>query len=330
MKRYFLSLKRISKIFLVNLLVVLGLFLLLELSIRILYPEINLSGTEQRLLLDSVYYDSAGLRPNSSGLSNGVIKHVNSAGFWELNGGSDSAKSKILFLGDSVTMGIGVESDSTFAGRLNIELKDLKVINSALIGYSHKDYFNVVKKLFEDDENQHEISSVFLFWCLNDIYSYHTVKGPGFSNDNYTIHFISLLRENSKFYHWLKNFISDRSKEYFYYDKKFYETNNEKLTNAVSDIYEINNILENHGVNLKVIVLPYEYQLRNIIKDPQKSLLVKLSESQIAVYDIMDDIQNFSSNSKQLYLFGDGIHFSNLGHEVIADILLDKAILLRD
>jgi lysophospholipase L1-like esterase len=299
----------------------------MELAITIFYPEINLSGTDQNLLLDSVYYDSPGLKPNSSGLSNGVIKYVDSNGFWKLNRSSRNAKKKILFLGDSVTMGIGVESDSTFAGRLNLDLKNIEVINSALIEYSHNDYKNIVKKLFEDNENQRGISSVVLFWCLNDIYSYHTVEGPGFKGSSYTNHFISFLRENSKFYHWLKNFISDRSKEYFYYDKKYYEINNEKLTKAVSDIYDINRILENYGVDFKLIILPYEYQLRDFNRDPQNAFLTKLSEYKVDAYDMMDDIQKKASNSKQLYLFGDGIHFSSLGHEVIANILLDKSIL---
>ena len=132
-----------------NIFIPLVLLLLLELIVRITLPEIQLQGLDRKILLDSVYFSSPGLRENSNGMSNGVIKSVDINRFWKVNNSTvKNVKRKILFLGDSATMGIGVENDSTFAGLLNSFLEDAIVYNSSLIGYSSKDYLNIVQKHF--------------------------------------------------------------------------------------------------------------------------------------------------------------------------------------
>ena len=54
---------------------------------------------------------------------------------------------------------------------------------------------------------------------------------------------------------------------------------------------------------------------------PQKLLLKKLSESNISVIDIGERLSNYKYNSKSLYLYEDGIHFSKKGHKLLADII---------
>ncbi len=51
-------------------------------------------------------------------------------------------------------MGIGVENDSTFAGLLNLYLKDAKIYNSALIGHSSEDYLNITEQLILNKKNK--------------------------------------------------------------------------------------------------------------------------------------------------------------------------------
>lgn len=109
------------------------LFFLLEAGTRIFYPEIKLPGTQQSLLKDSVYYDSQGYKPNSFGLSSDVLKRADESGFLKYSSGEKS-KNKILFLGDSAAMGIGVENDSTFGGILNNSSDMITILNPSLSG----------------------------------------------------------------------------------------------------------------------------------------------------------------------------------------------------
>lgn len=66
-----------------NLITVIFLLLVFELSIRITIPQIKLSGTSKSLIIDSLYLDSPGIAPNSHGYSNSVIKYVNNFGGWK-------------------------------------------------------------------------------------------------------------------------------------------------------------------------------------------------------------------------------------------------------
>jgi hypothetical protein len=67
-----------------NIIVPLILLLSLELIVRIAAPDIQLPGLDRKILQDSIYFSSPGLRKNSSGTSNGVLKQVDKNGFWKL------------------------------------------------------------------------------------------------------------------------------------------------------------------------------------------------------------------------------------------------------
>jgi lysophospholipase L1-like esterase len=264
------------------------------------------------------------LNPNAEGLSNGVVKQVDSNGFWKYGAHKKNAKKKILFLGDSVTMGIGVQSDSTFAGLINASFSDVEILNPSLIGYSNKDYLNIVKKLFADEHNKFNVSDVFIFWCLNDVYSnYDALEMPGFSSDGTFGEVISFLRKNSKLFHLLKKLFSDRPKAYYLFDSRFYNSDNADFKKSLSNLSEIKSILNSYNVNLTVILLPYEYQLeekKDSLFFPQKIFSSALRKSSIHNYDFSKDLKNENIDPSDLFLFGDGIHFSTLGHKQIAKI----------
>ncbi len=300
------------------------LFIGAEFLTRLFFTDIHLSGTELTLLRDSVYFDSPGLVPNAYGLSNGAIKYVDSIGFWKYGKSNrkKKTKKKWLFLGDSVTMGIGVKNDSTFAGRISSDLSDVEILNPSLIGYSNKDYLNVVKKLIAVDRNKLGISSVYLFWCLNDVYSdYDSLDLPGISKSNFVGEINSFFRKNSKLYHLLKETFTDRPKAYYLYDERFYNLSNNDFQKAISNLIDIKKILDENNISFTVILLPYEYQLRQnnpAQTKPQSIISSELREENIQVFDVLnsDEFQG----GKELYLFGDGIHFSNMGHRKIAKI----------
>lgn len=317
--------KKITFILAVNLFVALLLIFLSELMIRVLYPEIKFPGTQSSLIENDVYYSSPGLIPESSGLSNGLIKTVDKNGFWKYSIANEDSAKKILFLGDSITMGIGVESDSTFAGILNNDLNAISVLNPSLIGYSSEDYLNVVTTLISDQKNEPGISQVFLFWCLNDVYnSSIAIASPGFNSTGLVDRLIAFLRKNSKLYHFLKSATTDRPEAYYLFDEQFYDPDNENFRASIDNLVQIKSILDSSNVDLKIMLLPYEYQLRESTDDllsPQEALKSFLEDKSIYVRDITEDLRKNSIDSKDLYLFGDGIHFSNDGHKSIGKIL---------
>lgn len=167
-----------------NVVAVISLFLLFEFFLRVFDTKIILSGTDHNLFSDSVYYSSAGLIPGSLGKSHGIMKEVDSLGFWKYSSNKNAGKN-LLIIGDSVTMGIGVENDSTFTGQLANSIDSLRVFNASLIGYNVDNYKDVVEKLLLNDKNNLRISSVNIFWCLNDLYSNFPGKeNPQFANEN--------------------------------------------------------------------------------------------------------------------------------------------------
>jgi hypothetical protein len=232
------------------------------------------------------------------------------------------AKRKILLPGDSATMGIGVENDSTFAGLLNILLKDAIVYNSALIGYSSEDYLNITQNFLDDKYNKLGITDIFIFWCLNDIYSNFPDKdSPEYKHD-LVKQITGFLSKNFKLYHFIKNSFSDRPKDYFEYDKSFYIETNFQFKNSIHNLEKIDSIASSKNLNLIIFLLPYEYQLRKYFTKgifiPQELMKKKLKNTINEITDLRKAFDSTEKDFKKFYLYGDGIHFSDAGHRVIA------------
>ena len=315
------------KVLSVNILIFILLLSFSEITVRIFYPRIKLPGTEKTLIKDNVYYNSPGLVPNSYGLSNGVVKYINALGFWKYKKAVKDSKRKWLFLGDSITMGLGIESDSTFPGLLNNTLPNVAVLNPSLVGYSSKDYLNIVKKLF-DKGNKLGIDSVFIFWCLNDVYSNYTaIKTPEIKSNGFFNKIVIFFRNNFKLYHLIKGTFTDRQKAYYLFDEKFYNEQNPNFLKAVANLTGIKNILDKYEIKLYVVLLPYEYQLRmrnNNYLSPQKLMINVLKRKDITTLNLADYLIGYYNNGggvSDLFLFGVGIHFSIKGHKIIYSIL---------
>lgn len=219
-------------------------------------------------------------------------------------------------------MGIGIENDSTFAGIINNSSDSLVILNPALIGYSSHDYKNIVEKLIADEKNESEIKRIFIFWCMNDVYSNLPVSdSPEMENDSFINEVVTFLRNNSHFYHLLKNIVSDRPEVYYLYDKNFYNSENKNFKQAGAELIEIDSIASEQNLDVELFFLPYEYQLRDNKYEqrnsPQKFLSENLKRIKIKVHDCSAAF-NIDENVDEYYLYGDGIHFSNRGHKALA------------
>ncbi len=327
------GMKRYLLIILYNVVVIVIIFLLLEAAVRIFVPEITLSGTSANLVVDSLYDDSPGIKSNTIGFSGEVEKASNSYHAWKYFKPATGSIRKVLYLGDSVTMGISVENDSTYAGIINNSPDSQPVINPSLIGYSSNDYLNVFNVFVTENRFNLDFYSVVVFWTLNDIYSnYPDENSSEFYGGSLLNDIINFFRHNSKAYHFLKNLFSDRPRAYYEYDRQFYSEDNPLLLSSIKNLEQISSACDTLGIKFLVVLLPYEYQLRSYNQNdnpanrkrifyPQQLMKKKLARLNIRLIDLRnafrDDYKNFGS----YYLYGDGIHFNNKGHRVIAGFL---------
>ncbi len=321
--------KKIVLFSLYNILVVIILLIISEFTIRIFATRIQPQGTSENLIIEDEYYNSTGLTPNSEGLSNGKIVTVDKYGCRKNNSPVDTSKNSWLFLGDSVTMGIGVDNDSTFSAIVQNKVSNINILNPSTIGWSVYDYKNVLRYFINEKHNNLKIKKVFLLYCLNDLYNSEVGKEmPGGSAREFFGDFLRYFRLNSRLYIFLKNLFSDRAKAYFEYDKQFYNSTNPEFNKALNIIEGIDSFCIKNKINFIVIILPYEYQLRrgDKVDQPQQLLIDDLEAKSIKTYNMLNLFTKIPKNKKLLYLYADGIHFSNRGHRLAADFIINTII----
>ncbi len=308
-----------------NFIIIIILGLIGELTTRYFFPQIQLQGTTKNLFVDNAYFCSSGLTPGSCGFSNGVSVKISPFGFRECSTKIDTSQISWLILGDSVTFGIGVEADSTVAGRLQSSLRSLNILNPATLGYAIQDYENLVNHFIFKQNNKFRIAKILLFWCLNDIYLVvPDWETPGGSWRYLLGDVLKFIRCHSRFYMLCKTTFFDRPKSYYLFDEKFYETNRPEFRNAIQKINTISEICHSQKIDFAVVLLPYEFQFRKIgsIRDqPQMVMKRELSKLGIKCLDPLHYLCAQGIASKKMYLFGDGIHLSKAGHKAIAEFL---------
>ncbi len=314
-----------------NLLLSLSVFLALafgaEWSVRLLRPDIQPRGTDRQLIADSLYKDSAGLRPGSRGNSNGKRIHVNRYGCRSFSRKIVSGKKSWLLLGDSVTLGIGVEADSTFAGRLQAARDSLNILNPSLIGYNARDYRHVLEHFVVSNPFQFTYRRVTLCWCLNDICPHAgDIRAPGGYLRSAIPDLLAELRSHSRLYLFMKGILFDRPAAYFRFDRRYYEPDDEHFNRAIHCIAEMDRICRERHIPFDIVLLPYEYQLRPGNRhelSPQSILSTALKRmSDVPISDLTGNLTG-SGDPRKLYLWGDGIHFSIHGHRLIAEGICD-------
>lgn len=327
--------KKTVLLILTNVLSVIGLFALMEVGVRMIMPEIGPIGTEKTLINDDAFNGRGGLAKNAEGTSNGALVQTDERRVIAYSRPFDSSLNSVLFLGDSVTMGLGVQSDSTFAGLLSGSMDSLNILNTALIGYNGTDYkavvdsFLSVKSPLEYDWQN--VEQVVVFWCLNDIYKDVPPSTiPGGMTRKFGAGILPFIRRHFRLYQVLKNAFFDRSRSYYEHDAFYYAPFGQYYQHAILMLEKIQKICNEQGVGLQVVLLPYEYQLRthlpaDSLNIPQKLFKKDLQARNIPVTDAFSFMRSMG-DSKELYLYGDGIHFSNAGHRVFAEWVLREVL----
>lgn len=308
----------VLKVILVNLMVLFALLALFELSARLFVKNLRTQGTDYTLFDADVYGHSTGLSKQAMGKSFGKTASTDNYRFRQTGNKKKTKTNSKLYIGDSVTFGVGMEDNQTFTS-LHESLGDQNIYNPSVLGWTIVDYGNALQDVLAYPEFQFE--SVTLFFCLNDISV--NVTNKTMASHSSPIGFIfEFLKRNSYAYVYTKHLFFDRSKHYFEHDALEYEDPS-KIERLELEIKHIKNITSSHNVNLQVVLLPYEFQLRKqanaSIFKPQQIVKSILNKHNIAYHDAAVILS--APTSTDLYLKADGIHFSAKGHQILAQWL---------
>jgi hypothetical protein len=300
-----------------------------------LFLDIQLQGNSAELFAGKVFGESMGHARNATGISFGVDVWTDSNGFRvPFNHPQKTSNSALLILGDSVGFGCGVEEEKTFAGLMRKELADTTVYNSSVIGYALPDYKNVVELFLPQLP---EVKKVYLSFCVNDISHVSASNIKDFlygAPDGDTIGKIKLLpvihdviaylRSRSKLYIGLKNLLTNPAQRYFYNDLALYAVNDQTFEEIMQPALDIERELEDRGIEFTVVLAPSEPQLRSAdpaVELPQRRVAEFCRKNGIRCLNPLDWFRHYSGNPSQLYLSGDAMHFSEVGHQYYFDFL---------
>ncbi len=294
------------------------LFLVAEFATRLLWgDEIHVQYTSRALFNKGFYSaNTNGWAPNAVGMCAGKTVRINSLGLRGPEIALNSNEKKILLLGDSVLFGPAVDEHETIAEILRAN-SSACLINTAVIGLNSSSYVEVLQHWLQ----RAKPSRVLVFFCLNDVQN-DTSFVQDYSLANRFNRALAHLRSRSKFYMLLKNAVSDRSKVYFENGRRFYQPEQSQFQQALNDLAALQKLCDANHASFDVVLLPYEYQLRNYTQSgiwlPQELLQEQLRAQKINCLAI--DFSSFYGNrSKQLYLYADGIHLSRRGHQMVAE-----------
>jgi lysophospholipase L1-like esterase len=274
-------------------------------------------------------------------------------------------KKNLLVIGDSVTLGTGVDAPAAYPYLLDHKLKDYHVINASVSGYWFNDYLNVLSSLIGTLNPKGIIIGI----CLNDfnnisqknimrldekyhrsdigninnpvknenISEDHLIRYPNpifrflrYINDNY-FNFNDFLNNYSRSYVLIKAKFADTSRDYFLADLLTYKKPG--ISKEIADKFKRLRTIVNGHCWLVMVILPYEYQLRVGTKDillPQKLITEAAKEQHLTVIDLYDQVNQYIKQHKlkpkYLFLYNDPEHFSALGHKIVAELIYRELV----
>jgi hypothetical protein len=326
-----------------SLLFVLAAAGLAELAVRA-FTRVDLLGNSKELFVAGAFGTSHGNAPDTRASSFGMEVYTDGFGFRVPEGGvpGDATKPEaILVLGDSVAFGPAVDEPETLAGLLRARFPERRIYNSSSIGYTTKDYWNVVHAFVPAHP---EVKAAVLVFCLNDVTGSNAQnierqleQPPAPAERSLTetlrsFHLLSdandFLRARSKLYLFLRHRLLQTQLRDWNLMLAFYaDSQDAALDDTAWDVARIDAFLKDRGIPLLVVLSPFEYQLREpqdpAVDVPQRKLAERLTRAGVRFVDARPRFDPHRA-AADYFLGYDPMHFSALGHRVMAELIAES------
>lgn len=336
--------KNALKIASFNIVLFIALIFIIEAFVRIIFPDLIICGVKGSYLQQNKYGTSYGFKPNINGYIFEKKFLTDNSGFRinDLAMSIANPKLKILVLGDSISLGLGVEAQDAFPYILQKDITDCQVINTSVPGYGMDDYYNILTDLSKKIDFDGIIVSV----CLDDFSA--TVQGyiKNFFDvgnrreklirnpflrflvrfNNSIFDFNSFLREHSKTYMLLRDRVMDASKVIFEAQDSIYSMPQIDIR-IQSSMQKLVNLASRDNKWIIFVVIPFEYQLRDNINDQVLKLQRIINEvATKAFFPVIDLYPYFKKSLEYSYmhsslLYCDAMHFSKKGNQIAAKVI---------
>ena len=312
-----------------------AMLLLAELGVRIFCPFVQLQGTAKELYR----WDEGGpdWTPGASGISFGAVCNIDEVGC-RVVGTPDAPEKSWLVLGDSVAFGVGVEGPKTFSGVYQTQHPGVRVLNSGVCGAGSKDQLRVTRRMLNSIDPP--IDRISLFYVLNDIGDIK-FEQEKLSTQERLLHpenrsgivmkLVSLVRTRSKLYVMAKGILTDPPTRYFNWELQKYRQWNPETPGDVEGIVEIAELAAEKDIAFDVFIFPYVGQYASTFDDawlPQERIGEYLRSNSINVVDTRSWFEG--DDMKRNFLFADGCHFSERGHQLVCDMVSQQFIAAGD
>jgi len=332
----------------INLLILAALFCLIEITVRFMCPDLIICGIRGDYLQQNKYGGSYGLKPNVHGriFEKKVITDDYGFRIEDIEKPVSDPDFKILFLGDSISFGLGIDARYAFPYILRNNIKSCRVINTSVPGYGIDDYFNVMTAV--SDEIKYD--GIIVTICLDDYVSIaqKTIKNyfddlngreklirNGFTRfivkfNNSFFDFNSFLREHSKAYMLVRDRIIDTSRVVFEAQDSIYSAPDIR-DRVLSSMKKIHDFAYRHNKWLIFVVVPMEYQMRNHASTqylrPQDIINTVSAKASFEVIDMYPYFKESSRSGTSLFI--DSMHLSKTGHKIVADAVYRRLTRMR-
>jgi lysophospholipase L1-like esterase len=256
-------------------------------------------------------------RPNRAGEKWDTLIETNSAGFRDRDHDPEKAAGsvRIAFVGDSTTVGVGVEGDSIYARVFEQKAQELfpdlnvEALAFAVDGYNGLQALELIRAralAYAPDE-------VVYVMCMNDFDFYYSSGGKYDYFKKPTSFFLNMLKKA-----YLQ--LSDAD----YYTHHFQQNGAE----VFAAIAATNSELADKGIRFKVVLLPIFYGKTLATPYPHgemiETIFTSLTASGIDVVDLRAAFMSLGDGPQDYA--GDRLHLSAAGHAVVADQLLSELL----
>jgi len=250
-------------------------------------------------------------KSNASARLMGVWIRTNSDGFRDSEHSLASAgKKRIVFLGDSLTLGWGVENKDTFKKILEQQLSEkisTEIINTGTGNYNTEQEVN----LFIEQGLKYKLDKVVVFYFIND--AEPTPKKSGLWFLGYS-RFLTLYwsRLHTLTGRW------NPSGGYRAYYSGLYADNKPGLERTKAAFLLLRNVCQENNILLQVVLLPELHELQTYPFAREHKLITDFLTSNSI--DCLDLAPYFSTveHPRELWVAKDDAHPNSKGHRLIA------------